>query len=1020
MGDANALNTLWLVVATILVYGMQNGFLLLEGGHVRSKNSINVAQKNLVDWMVTTILFLSFGFWIMFGVSAPLTSSSHVDPINFLFQLALSATAASIVSGGVAERITFRGYLTIVVLTSGLFYPLLGRLVWGDLHNSDVWAGLAAIGFKDFAGATVVHALGAWVALGAILAIGPRRDRFLEDGTPRALSGFNTVISLSGALLLIFGWLGFNAGLVPANDVAMQFVLMNTLVCGAFGSLAGMLLGIWLDNGIANPDRLKTALIGGLVASSASAFWMKGIDAIVIGSIGGFTAVLAGEILLRKFKLDDPLEVVSAHGVAGVIGTVAVAFVLPESLLVAGSRIAQTLMQLGVSIALMVLITTISYVFVKLMGRFVRMRVSPEEEYLGLNITEHGAAIAGDALKHSLLLQLKSGSDEIANLNIDANDEQADLAQIVNLLLAQQRETNVQLEESVNRFTQFADVASDWLWETDETLVFTYISLTASGPKTLLNSAAVGKRFEDVFVMQGGMAKKLRKALLTHEAFDFLSAEISLQEEERVTLHVELRGQPYFDKNGRLSGYRGSVVDVTPRKAAEARAYFLAMHDELTRLPSRRALKECLPRVMDAADENSACVALAGIDLDGFKPVNDTYGHEVGDHLLKRVAQRLTHNLGNNCSVYRTGGDEFIFLMANMPRDEGPGYAVDMCERLRERISKPYLIDTLAIEIGASFGVSFYPAHNVSGNDLTRMADFALYAAKEKGKGQVAVYQPSMDKDKILQDNMRSELINAIENDEFYFEYQPIIDVKTGKLHGTETLIRWLHPERGNILPSGFIPLAEKLNFSDEIFTYLMTVSCTVAVDIGLYAGEKGKQIQHKMAINVSTSQLLRQNFVALLEEYVEGAGLLAENVEIEVTSKSLSSVIESASPVLHELWTRGYMLVVDDFGSGNLPIEKLISCAVGKVKINRNLINQLDKNERTLAVVSTLVDICKNEGISVCASGVESERQFELVKKMGCDKAQGYHIARPMEFGQLLEWIDQTDGKLEPGAKAA
>lgn len=267
MGDALALNTLWLVVATILVYGMQNGFLLLEGGHVRSKNSINVAQKNLVDWMLTTILFLSCGFWIMFGIAAPLSSSAQVDPIHFLFQLAFSATAASIVSGGVAERITFRGYLALVVLTSGLLYPVLGRMVWGNFYNSDVWAGLASFGFQDFAGSTVVHALGAWVALGAILAIGPRSDRFNDDGTPRTLTGFNTVISLSGALLLIFGWLGFNAGLISVSSEELQFVLMNTLICGAFGSLAGMLLGMWFDKGIANPDRLKTALIGGLVLS---------------------------------------------------------------------------------------------------------------------------------------------------------------------------------------------------------------------------------------------------------------------------------------------------------------------------------------------------------------------------------------------------------------------------------------------------------------------------------------------------------------------------------------------------------------------------------------------------------------------------------------------------------------------------------------------------------------------------------------------------------------------------------
>jgi len=593
MSEINSVNTLWVVFATILVFGMQNGFLLLEGGHVRAKNSINVAQKNLVDWMITTVLFLTFGFTLMYSVGVPLKGGSYPQPTDFLFQLAFSATAATIVSGGVAERLTFKGYVLLVALTSGLFYPLIGRLVWGDLFNSDAWAGLSSMGFIDFAGATVVHSLGGWVALGAILAIGPRRGRFSEDGTPQIITSSNTVLSLSGALLLIFGWLGFNAGMIPIESDLLQTVLLFTLIGAAFGALTGLIYGLWRDEGIANPDRIKTALIGGLVAGSASINHMNLWEAVVVGSIGGLVATVCAEFLLRKCKLDDPLDVVSAHGAAGMTGTLGVAFVAPQQALVQGSRLVQLALQAGVAITLLVLVSSITYFLVRTAQKVMRIRVTAEEEYLGLNLTEHGSAVGGEKLKQTLLMRLENNDQSHEQISLGNNDENADLAQIINLLLKQNEDTKFQLQESLDRFSQFAEVASDWLWETDENCRFCFVTVTESGPKTILNDQAVGKMFSEIFIFNTTMLQTVNALIKSRENFEYVEAEIPFLEENRVTIHVELRGHPVFDVNGKFRGYRGSVVDVTARKAAEARATFLAMHDELTRLPSRRALNAC-------------------------------------------------------------------------------------------------------------------------------------------------------------------------------------------------------------------------------------------------------------------------------------------------------------------------------------------------------------------------------------------------------------------------------------------
>ncbi len=989
---------------------MQNGFLLLEGGHVRAKNSINVAQKNLIDWMVTTILFLSFGFWLMFGITPPGQGSDSVQPVYFLFQLAFAATAASIVSGGVAERITFRGYLILVILTSGFLYPLTGRLVWGDYFNPDVSTYLGSIGFIDFAGSTVVHVLGAGVALGAILVIGARRNRYYDDGKPREIPSFNTVISLSGTVLLIFGWLGFNAGMVSIDSLQMQFVLMNTLVCGAFGSIAGCIIGMKLDNGNAHPNRLKTALIGGLVASSASIDHMTIYHAATIGAIGGSLAVLSAEFILRTLRLDDPLDVVASHGVAGIFGTLSVAFVLPESLLLSGSRILQMFVQLTVSVSVFSIVALITYCTCKTISKYIRIRVTAEEEYLGLNFTEHGESVGSDALKQSLLLQIDPNTPQAQIFeNIDDNDE-VDLGQVINILMHQQRDTHDRLQESNDRFAQFADVASDWLWEIDANLVFTYISSMEGGPETLLNKHAVGCSFHEIFRLRKPMAIRFRNRLQSQDSFDFLSAEIPLIEENKVTIHVEVRGQPFFDENRVLRGYRGSVLDVTPRKAAEARAKFLALHDELTRLPSRRALNEVLPNKLMNSDKNNTCLALAGIDLDGFKIVNDTYGHAIGDELLKKVTGRLTHNLGNNCSVYRTGGDEFVFVISDLPRDTALEYSVDLCKRIADRISRSYEIDTLPINIGASVGIALYPLHSTSEQALARMADLALYSAKDNGKGCVVVYQDGMDKDKRMQQSMLEELRDGIKNDEFFCDFQPIIDLQTDRISCVETLVRWNHPTRGKILPTSFIPLAEKLNFSDQIFTHVLSKSSDVISKLGNRSHDDENNI--KLAINLSAIQLSRHDFSQALTDMVKSANLEPTDLAIECTSAGLASLPESACAVMHELWSLGYELAVDDFGSGQLPVDQLIASAVNTIKINRKLIDQLDKNQRARNIVKSLVALCKREGIAVCANGVENVTQLEILRSIGCEHAQGYYIARPMPMDQLIEWHKEYNEK--------
>ena len=429
----NAVDTLWLTLATFLVLLMQAGFLLLEGGRVRSKSSINVAQKNASDLAVSWVCFMSFGFLLMYGAYPPLTEARQAidrtpSPMEFVYQLAFCAAAASIISGAVAERMTFKAYLALTVAISGFIYPLVGRLIWGDLFNSRVTAWLSDLGFVDFAGSTVVHGVGGWAGLTAIIMLGARTGRFDDKGNATPLPSHSSVLSLVGVLLLLFCWLGFNGGSLSPSDPALQRVLISTLSAAAFGSMAGMILGAWLDKGIFNPTRICNGMIGSLVAITAGVMQMSTIEAIIVGALGGLLATYSGDVILNKFKLDDPVDVVSTHGIAGAFGTLAVAFVGPVSTLPTGSRLIQFGVQLGGVLSIFCLVTLTTWMTLKLISYFIPLRVSVEDEDLGLNYTEHGESIGAAQLKKALDSQINSTISFAGPLDVASNDEHSELA----------------------------------------------------------------------------------------------------------------------------------------------------------------------------------------------------------------------------------------------------------------------------------------------------------------------------------------------------------------------------------------------------------------------------------------------------------------------------------------------------------------------------------------------------------------------------------------------------------------
>jgi len=392
-------NALWVLSAAILVFTMQAGFMCLEAGLTRSKNSINVAVKNMADFGISILCFWLVGFGLMFGHSWQGWLGTHHYAFNldayelsifFIFQMVFCSTATSIVSGAVAERLHFKAYLLIAALMSLLLYPLFGHWAWNGLEQGARTGWLGHLGFVDFAGSTVVHSIGGWVALAVVLVIGPRTGRFDENGQVRQFNSHSLPLTVLGMLILWVGWLGFNGGSTLAFNESVPLIIGNTMIAGAAGMLAALIFG-WSWRGEANVMFLVNGTLGGLVAVTANVYAIDTAAAVVIGMIGGIIVVL-GERLLEYWQIDDVVGAIPVHLGAGIWGTIAVALFADLALLDTGlTRWEQLLIQLfGISIAGL-LAFGVSYSLFALIHRFISMRVPLEAEEQGLNVWEHKA-----------------------------------------------------------------------------------------------------------------------------------------------------------------------------------------------------------------------------------------------------------------------------------------------------------------------------------------------------------------------------------------------------------------------------------------------------------------------------------------------------------------------------------------------------------------------------------------------------------------------------------------------------
>jgi diguanylate cyclase (GGDEF)-like protein/PAS domain S-box-containing protein len=464
-------------------------------------------------------------------------------------------------------------------------------------------------------------------------------------------------------------------------------------------------------------------------------------------------------------------------------------------------------------------------------------------------------------------------------------------------------------------------------------------------------------------------------------------------------VYIEDSVAPIHDSKGAAAGYVLVFRDVTATHILTAQLAHLAEHDALTGLPNRLLLSDRLSQAIARAGRDKSLVAVLFLDLDGFKYINDSLGHRIGDELLKSVGKSLLECVRLPDTVSRLGGDEFVVLLSDVQRQE---YSATAARRVLNVVGKPRLIAGHALQITASIGVSVFPDDGQDAETLIRNADIAMYQAKVSGKQTFKFFKSEMNEVAVKRQAIEEELRGAMERDELTLHYQPKINLKSGGITGVEALLRWTHPTRGNVPPAEFIPVAESCGLMPVLGAWVMREACKQSkawTDAGLP--------KITMAVNVSILQLPDDSFLKRLRAILDKTGMDPKLLEIEVTESVLMQHPELTARIFHTLREWGVHVAIDDFGTGYSCLSYLAALPLYALKIDQSFVRQIFATPGHKAVVSAIISMARDLGLHVTAEGVESAEELAFLKKQRCDEAQGHLFSRALPADGLAKFLE-------------
>jgi diguanylate cyclase (GGDEF)-like protein/PAS domain S-box-containing protein len=456
---------------------------------------------------------------------------------------------------------------------------------------------------------------------------------------------------------------------------------------------------------------------------------------------------------------------------------------------------------------------------------------------------------------------------------------------------------------------------------------------------------------------------------------------------------------PIHDRQGKATGAVIVFRDVSVTRAMELEMAHLAQHDFLTGLPNRMLFSDRVRQAIAVAPRHLKKVAVLFLDLDGFKHINDSLGHAVGDRLLQSISKRLVTCVRGADTVSRQGGDEFVVLLSEMEKSED---AAITARRMLQAVAKAHSVELHDLHVTASIGVSVYPDDGMDSETLIKNADTAMYQAKENGRQSYQFFKPAMNVRAVERQSIEESLRTALQRDEFSVHYQPKINIQTGRISGAEALLRWTHPTQGPISPARFIPVAEDCGLILPIGNWVLREACKQA-----RAWMDAKLPLATIAVNISAIEFRDDRFLDGVFKILDETLLDPQYLELELTESVLMKHVESTKSILNALREKGIQLAVDDFGTGYSSLSYLRKFSIDAIKIDQSFIRQITTAPDDTTIVTAMIGMGRSLKLRVVAEGVETQQELDFLKANRCEEAQGYYFSRPVppqQFAKLLK----------------
>ncbi|MEN6508781.1 MAG: EAL domain-containing protein, partial [Smithella sp.] len=463
--------------------------------------------------------------------------------------------------------------------------------------------------------------------------------------------------------------------------------------------------------------------------------------------------------------------------------------------------------------------------------------------------------------------------------------------------------------------------------------------------------------------------------------------------------YSEIAGFPIQNQKGEVVGFRGIGRDVTERKRSEEQIRHMATHDALTELPNRMMFGQLLNHAIQAAKRNKRQLAVLFIDLDRFKIINDTLGHEAGDLLLQTIAARFKQTLRAMDVVARLGGDEFVILVEEV---DNPGQLVTVAQKILSAAMKPVPLLGEECRVTASVGISIYPKDGEDEQALMKTADKAMYFAKEEGKNNYQFYSEGMQSQSIEQFSLETHLRLALERNELSLNYQAKLDFKTGVITGVEALLRWHSPLLGDVTPTQFIPVAEETGLIVPIGRWVMKTACAQNV-----AWQQQGLPPVCISVNLSLRQLRDENLIEDIKTALSDSGMAPHLLELEITESMIMHNPARIVAILTQIKDMGVRLAIDDFGTGYSSLAHIRRFPIDTIKVDRSFIRNVPEDFEDKAIIEAIISMGQTLSLTVVAEGVETQEQMDFLRQHSCDEMQGYYFSKPVaadEFANLLK----------------